>query len=553
MAHIIPTDYRKLQLSGAHNNELDTLDILKKGLSNDYYVFHNVYWTRDLKYKMSYGEADFVVINKSGDVLVIEQKNSELLEKDGQLFKAYTDSTKNVANQIHRNVDNIRQKYGEVYGRKDNLNIDYLFYCPDYTVVNVAALSLEASRIVDGAAKDSLATKIDALFKSGSTSNSYLFERVYNLFQQKYEFYPVISKYVSGNQQEFERLSGGLIDVIKNLEIKPYKLCIKGSAGSGKSVVAAELYREYLNKGKNVLFLCYNRPLQERFKELFADETHIYTWYGLCDSYLKEQGVKLDYSKMFSDPSFWNDVHGDVINTDIPDPWLFDAVIVDEGQDFEDEWYEILKLFTKPETDMVWLEDDDQNIRNTGTDKDDFSVTYHARVNFRTPFKIAAFLNKVLPFDINCKNELPGRDPVVLTYSDSNDQPDIVKKQIDALLREGFSKDEIVILSTHAIKSSGLKDLDMIAQYPLQHYTGEYDLNGNQVYTDGEILFDSVGRFKGQQSPAVILIDVDPKGEHASSSTAYKLLYAGMTRATVKLVVIASEANKFTKLLQKNE
>ena len=49
--------------------------------------------------------------------------------------------------------------------------------------------------------------------------------------------------------------------------------------------------------------------------------------------------------------------------------------------------------------------------------------------------------------------------------------------------------------------------------------------------------FDTVRRFKGQQAPAVILIDADP-GNYGLN-TYQTLLYCGMTRATVRLDVVA--------------
>ena len=73
---------------------------------------------------------------------------------------------------------------------------------------------------------------------------------------------------------------------------------------------------------------------------------------------------------------------------------------------------------------------------------------------------------------------------------------------------------------------------------------GEYDLFGNQLTTRGQIIFDSVGRFKGQESPAVILVDVDP--DPADQERADRLLFAGMSRATVRLELVTSADNPLT-------
>ena len=81
------------------------------------------------------------------------------------------------------------------------------------------------------------------------------------------------------------------------------------------------------------------------------------------------------------------------------------------------------------------------------------------------------------------------------------------------------------------------------ADSELRHFTGEYDNDGNQLWTEGRLTFDSIYRFKGQEAPAVILVDVDPNTEHLER--AEQLLYCGMTRATVRLDMVVNSENDF--------
>ncbi len=55
-----------------------------------------------------------------------------------------------------------------------------------------------------------------------------------------------------------------------------------------------------------------------------------------------------------------------VTAAEIPEDWQFDALIVDEGQDFEAEWFEILQLFLKEDGAILWFEDPLQNIYQRG-------------------------------------------------------------------------------------------------------------------------------------------------------------------------------------------
>ena len=71
---------------------------------------------------------------------------------------------------------------------------------------------------------------------------------------------------------------------------------------------------------------------------------------------------------------------------------------------------------------------------------------------------------------------------------------------------------------------------------PLKRSLPEYEADGTQKYTDGDILFDTVYRFKGQQAPAVIL--VDGRQPAADDERLKRVMFCGMTRATVRLEVI---------------
>ncbi len=83
--------------------------------------------------------------------------------------------------------------------------------------------------------------------------------------------------------------------------------------------------------------------------------------------------------------------------------------------------------------------------------------------------------------------------------------------------------------------------MDKIGGVKVRSFTGDYDSDGNQLLTDGDLVFDSVFRFKGKESPAVILVDVNPSGDKLEVSQ--RILYCGMTRATIRLDVVVNNNN----------
>jgi superfamily I DNA and RNA helicase len=65
-----------------------------------------------------------------------------------------------------------------------------------------------------------------------------------------------------------------------------------------------------------------------------------------------------------------------------------------------------------------------------------------------------------------------------------------------------------------------------------------YDLLGNLVFTEGDVLVESVYRFKGQAAPCVIFTEIDFK---ALDDLVLRKLFVGVTRAATKLTMILSE------------
>ena len=92
--------------------------------------------------------------------------------------------------------------------------------------------------------------------------------------------------------------------------------------------------------------------------------------------------------------------------------------------------------------------------------------------------------------------------------------------------------------------NSVLSGRERVGNYTLNRFTGDYDLLGNQILSDGQLRFESIYRFKGQQAPAVIIVDVALRNR--TEADFLKLLYTAMTRATVSLDVVALANEEIT-------
>lgn len=74
--------------------------------------------------------------------------------------------------------------------------------------------------------------------------------------------------------------------------------------------------------------------------------------------------------------------------------------------------------------------------------------------------------------------------------------------------------------------------------HALKAFTGRYDLSGSPIYSEGVVLIDSVHRFKGQSAPCVVFTEIDFE---SLDDVPLRKLFVGMTRATIKLVLVMSE------------
>ena len=429
---------------------------------------------------------------------------------------------------MHRALDSIRQKFKRVHGPGSPLDLDYLVYCPDHRIHNLNAAALDLSRIVDAGQRDGLGQRIEQVLGGGIAHQEYG-ERVLAFFRQTFEIVPDIHAHLSQQEKAFTRLTGPLLQLLSGLEMRPLRLRILGTAGSGKSLIAHNFFRKAIASGKRPLLVCYNRPLGEKLRTLVPTGGMATTCHGFCDQFLKSRGIRPDYTD-------WAKVFDQVTGEPVPEEWKYDTLIVDEGQDFEPEWVEILRLFLRGDPDIVWLEDPDQNVYDRPSVALSGFITFRAKVNYRTPRSIARAIQEKTTFDFEAGNPLPGLSVGETRYADPADQPGLVARLIESLLRQGFDHGEIALLTLRGVHHSIFSDRERVGNYRLRRFSGEYDLLGNQILTAGQITFDSVRRFKGQQAPAIILVDCE--AQNSSAPISERLLYTGMTRATVRLEIV---------------
>jgi superfamily I DNA and RNA helicase len=163
-----------------------------------------------------------------------------------------------------------------------------------------------------------------------------------------------------------------------------------------------------------------------------------------------------------------------------------------------------------------------------------------SNTNYRSPQDILNSLTNLipLPHPIESRSPLTDSDVDIVTYADTSALIDQTKRAITQCIAKGFQRDMIAVVTFRGREKSGLTAYDKLGPFELIKFTGNYDLLGTPLFSKGDILFESVYRFKGQAAPCVILTEID--FEELDEITIRKL-FVGATRATMKLILVMSE------------
>jgi len=535
MARVSPDGWRELNGSGSFQRELETLAVLAEGLDDRYAVYHSVHWTRvQSRTATSVGEIDFVIVGPGKRILLIEQKAGFLTETPDGLLKPYANGDKSVKLQLARNKDNFHNRLRD-FMKGEPVDVSTLLYCPDYVVKQPGTAGIDPARIVDGRRKDQLLPIITGILP-GDGEVAPINSGIHRFLGEFLELVPDVNGMADGVGALQTRLSGGLAHWARRIDIEPFRLRVVGTAGSGKTQLALAVYGDTLRRGGRVLYVCYNRPLADHIMVIAPPGGQVTTYHQLADRVYRLDGATPD----FAQPGAFSNLEA-ALNAHHPaESELVDTLIVDEGQDFQAGWAENLLRFLRPGGRAWWLEDPMQNLYGRPPVPLPGWARLRADINYRSPKDIVGFLNRILPPE---ERVVPG-SPLAqssiefVTYSDPRGMLDETTAAIDRCLKLGFKRPQVAIVSYRGRESSILRPYDRLGKHALRAPTGQYDLLGNSLYTDGDVLIDSVHRFKGRSAPCVIFTEIDFE---LLDDAAVRRLFVGATRATMKLIFVLSE------------
>ena len=534
MARLYPTLHARTAGSAGEHAELDLLHTLERGLSAAYCLFHNVDWSQGTGEQERHGEIDIVVVNQAGDVLLMEVKSGSVDFRPDGIFKRYGGQAKDVKCQVQRQFGALLSRLRDA--GLNGVKLHHLLVLPDVRVES-ETVQWPRERIVDSADIDQVASRVMQVLGPGS-ADGHTLEAVLAFFENRFRVEPDVSALAGRLQQVTTRMSAGLATWVPRIVAPSGVIRVVGTAGSGKTQLALHLLRDANGAGCKSAYVCFNRPLAEHIARVAPVRTLVETFHEFALRTARSSGLAVDFT---APGAFETIARRAVEMVGHADPDL-DLLVLDELQDFQPEWVQAMLSRLRTDGRAVLLEDPEQLLY---ADRESFdihqAVTVNSNENFRTPRNLVTLINtlRLTSTEVAALSPYEGNFPDPIVY-ESNEK--IVPSTVDGVercLKMGFGIEDIAIVSMRGRKRSVLQGQDRLGAWTLRRFTGRYDDGGTALWTKGDLLIDSVRRFKGQAALAVVLTECDlPQLDPISR----RLLFVGLTRARMHLEWVVSKA-----------
>jgi hypothetical protein len=525
--------------------ELDVFAALKN-LPDPYVIFYSTHW-QDLDEDKGAreGEADFIIAHPNKGVIFLEVKGGGI-SFDAYKGQWYSQNRKGESIPIKDPVEQARKCHYKLVDELKRLpgwpeysvNIWHAVCFPDTMIGQGQSFKTDLPReqIIDHSDLANIRESVDSLFS--------------NLFPDGLERYSpgrdgmrIIEGFLAKSFEfrsplgiEIEREDEKLIE-LTDLQFRALSLlgdrkrvAIAGCAGSGKTMLAYFKAKQLSDLGLHVLFLCFNNALADYTRTRLIDTT-VTTFHGLCQQAAEQ--IHFNLRKEPDQEKLFNEVYPQVL-LDASDHYgrIYDAIIVDEGQDFHENYWIALESLLKIDGYLFIFYDDNQNIFHGGSDFGGLiqEPAFHLTQNCRNTKLIHEVVKQYHNNPDSLRSYAPeGRKPEIFTYSDGPSLLAILKKQLHHLVvEEQISNHDIVILTPRSQEQTLLKPGTIL---------GNFTLTAQSQPGSQAILVTSIHRFKGLEKRVVIIAEL---GQHMHHDVDM-LLYIGCSRARTQLIIIHEE------------
>ena len=327
---------------------------------------------------------------------------------------------------------------------------------------------------------------------------------------------------------ELTKMQYGAFQVLKNFK----RVNVRGCAGSGKTFIAVNLAREFATAGKNTLLICYNRVLAEKLRRSTKNMPNLRAE-AFLDFCIEVCGISPeDIERYRQNPRMWQFALPKMMRERIEKYGIsYDAVVVDEGQDFAGEAWKTIEMLVPDGGYFHVFYDPDQNIYQDECQIPPAPDEVLLKVNHRNTKNIFEKIKPMMSIEGATAMDFSPMGSGVREYFIAGEEERRQKlcEILAELNAQKIAGADIVILGGHSLKNTCLKG---------GSECGGYRIIENASFGPRDVVsYRTYMKFKGCEAPVVILIDVDKNDERWAAKNA---LYTAMSRAQSLLIVIYS-------------
>ena len=526
MARLIPTiDPEEIKNAG----ERKLAKALVAQLPASVEVFHSFKWlgVEGKDGHIEEGEADFVIVDPENGILFVEVKGG-FVRFDTDNFSWYRNKRdgaremlkKSPVEQAHEAMHDLADliEKSTPFAGRGGLPFTYGFAVafPECVWRGELPRDLHADLVWDSGKCEEIPRALQATFdrwrqRTHPRLGTRELEAIHSALFPKFKVVPVLWRKVEDQEERLRRLTEDqqrLLEFMGNHK----QAAIEGVAGSGKTILALAKAQACAREGMKTLLVCYNTELQVWLQQAIPDSLQenlsVKTFHGLVTDFCKQAGVEFRPMQRRSDGlDNWRDVAPlkllDACSL-LDASHKFDAVIVDEGQDFEDMWWTALDGVFRNEKErgcFYVFYDPKQNIFVENPGIPDLGQPFSLPVNCRNTKRIAEHCSQLIQTEAKVREGAPlGDQPEMLKAASLKEAFRIASKKVRewCMPAEGRLRPAQV-----AVLAPGGSD----AEWPEDFGTIPLTKNFSRWRVNEGVLMASWSRFKGLEADAVIIVD----------------------------------------------
>ena len=531
------------------STECDVYRRMEAVLADSYVVFYSRPWL-GLKPDGEEidGECDFVIAHANFGILTLEVKGGAVAydpRTDRWTSRDRWQVTHNIKNPVqqartakhvllsklnaspHWKARRIRARHGVVLPHSSATNEDLGADMPQHIFCYAETF--------EGRFRDWIFERFGAVLPDvGSTTMLGVdgLKALENILAKPFQLRTPLGILLSKDDEAIQVLTQAQFHILRSIESVP-RAAIFGAAGTGKTVLALEEAKRCAEQNARTLFLCYNRGLVNDVRRRLTDGPQIAakTFHELCTTLTRNAGLAppddVPETQLFEE--IWPELLMQAFEH--LEGQRYDAIIVDEGQDFLPLWWTAIEAGLNPDGPRLLriFYDDNQRVYASANDLPDEVVLVPIRLtrNLRNTRRIHELVQQHYT---GHEIEACGPEGVEVRWLRINTQDELRKRITNCVARlhsrERVSTDRMAVLVSSESAIEGIVPSKRL---------GEFRTMCCDEQLKGRIIVDTIRRFKGLERE-VVVIAATP--EIVANS---ELPYVALSRARTHLVIAGTE------------